>query len=68
MSQLKTNGTAKQEVERPALTMRALIPFFAIAFGVGWGLVVLLILMMVAPGSMCGIACLPNRLKRSSAR
>ena len=44
MSQLKTNGTAKQEVERPALTMRALIPFFAIAFGLGWGLVVLLIL------------------------
>jgi uncharacterized protein len=44
MSELRTNLTVKAEAERPALTMRSLIPFFTIAFGLGWGLVALLIL------------------------
>jgi uncharacterized protein len=42
--QPKTNVTANQAGERPALTMRSLIPFFAIAFGLGWGLLAVLII------------------------
>ena len=48
----KTNVTANQAGERPAMTMRSLIPFFAIAFGLGWRI---LAVLMISPQGALGL-------------
>jgi hypothetical protein len=65
MSQPKTNVTAKQSGERPALTMRSLIPFFAIAFGLGWGLPAVLIIFTAQIEAVFGPVSGTNRSSSS---